>query len=559
MSFLYQNVLFFMLIPSFILLFMVIKKGDKFTQYFSKQTLDKLSVSNKYFSNKARNISLVIALIFMIIALARPVTNEKNVTSEQKINSVVIGIDISKSMLANDILPSRLSLAKEKAMNIIDTYENFSIAVVVFAKEAFILSPLSEDLKSLKYLINNLDYTLDFNNGTNIYATLEAVNKLLKNYENKNLILLTDGGDKTDFKEEIELSKQNKIKVFTIGTATNKPTPIKLKDNSFLTNKNKQIVTVKLNENIKKLALKSGGGYINFSLTNNDIQQIKNEIDKSFSNKEFKAKTFKTYTELFYYPLGLGVFLLFIAFSSLPSFKKSIKSTNTILLIMFFCTVFQADLKASILDFKYIDESQKAYIEKEYDKAYDKLVNVKNSQEKEYNLANILYKQKKYKEAIKKYESIKTSNRDLEFNRLHNLGNSYAKNKEYKKAIESYENALKIKNDKETKENLEKVKKLLENKDKKNNKKNQNKSEKNEKSSKDKKTNNKEKREKQQQKQEQQQEQQKQNKKEQKIENNKFISKKEEEKWLNQLENKKPKVFLQKVKSKNNQETQTAW
>ena len=558
MSFLYQNVLFFMLLPSFILLFLIIKKGDKFSQYFTKDTLDKLSVSNRYFSTKARNITLLIALIFMIIALARPVINEKNISSKHKINSLVIAIDVSKSMLANDILPNRLSFAKEKTINIIDVYENFAIAVIVFAKDAFILSPLTQDLDSLKYLVNNLDYTLDFNNGTNIYATLEASNKLLKHYKNKNLILLSDGGDKKEFIEEIELANENKIKVYTIATATSKPTPIKLKNNTFLTNKNNQVVTVKLNENIKKLALQSGGGYIDFTLDNNDITQIKNEITSSFSKKEFKSKKYKAYTELFYYPLAIGIFLLLIAFSSLPNLKKLNKNANIFFIFIIFSFLNPNSLKASIFDFKHIEDSKKAYEEKNYDKAYNELLKVKESKEKEYNLANILYKQKKYKEAIKRYESIKSDDRNLEFNRLHNLGNAYAKNKQYKNAIESYKNALKIKNNEATKQNLEKVKKLLDKNKKDENKSKENKN-KNKKQDENKEQKNKQKKDSNSKKSKDTENKKEENKKQESINDKKYISKKEEEKWLNQLENKKPKVFLQKVKSKTNQESQTAW
>ncbi len=102
-------------------------------------------------------------------------------------------------------------------------------------------------------------------------------------------------------------------------------------------------------------------------------------------------------------------------------------------------------LKASIFDFEHIEDSKKAYKEKNYDKAYDELLEVKESKEKEYNLANILYKQKKYKEAIKRYEGIKSDDRNLEFNRLHNLGNAYSKNKQYEKAIQSYKMPLKLK------------------------------------------------------------------------------------------------------------------
>ena len=85
---------------------------------FSKNALEKLSVSNQYFSNKARNITLFLSLIFMIIALARPVTNEKINDVKSELNAVVIAIDVSKSMNAIDIYPNRLEFAKTKLLNI---------------------------------------------------------------------------------------------------------------------------------------------------------------------------------------------------------------------------------------------------------------------------------------------------------------------------------------------------------------------------------------------------------------------------------------------------------
>lgn len=543
-----------MLIPSLFLFFLILKKGDKFGEYFSKEILDKLSVSNQYFSNKSRNIIMFISLIFMIIALARPVTNEKNIETNQKINSVIIAIDVSKSMLANDIFPNRLSFAKEKTINLINEYKEFAIGVIVFAKDAFILSPLTQDLESLKYLVNNLDYSINFNNGTNIYNTIEASNKLLKEYENKNIILLTDGASKENFDAEINLAKQNNIKVFTIATATKKPTAIKLKNNEYLTNDKNEVVTVALNEKIKELSLNTNAGYINFTLDNQDIKKIKNEITSSFSNKEFKSKRHKTYTELFYYPLALSILLLLIAFSSVPKIRKVKTSANSFL-VLFILLFIQEDIKASIFDFKYIDKGEKAYKNKEYEKAYDNFSEIKHSNEKEYNIANSLYKQKKFKEAIKRYKNVKTDDRNLKFNKLHNLGNAYANNNQYKEAIQSYEDALKIKNDKETKENLETIKKHLnrqKQKDK-NHEKNENKKNPNNKESKLEKSKKENKNS---------QDKNKENKQksnEKKLDNKEHISKQEEDKWLKKLENQNKKIFLQKVPSKNNYETKTAW
>lgn len=294
MKFIYTNVLFMMLIPSLILMYLIITKQTSLNKYFSVEVLNKLSVSNQYLSNKARNIIMFLALLFFIIALARPVTNEKTInTTNEKTKPIIIALDVSKSMKANDIYPDRLTFAKNKLLNIIDYSKNNSLGVILFAKSSYILSPLTSDFKSLKILIKNLDTGANFDNGTNILSVIETSNKLLKQYKTKNLLIITDGGDNDSFEKEIQLANKLNIKTYILGTATKKGSAVKLKDGNFLTNKNGDIVNLKLNENIKELSLKTNAGYIDFSLSNEDFKEIINDINANSSDeitKEQKEK-----------------------------------------------------------------------------------------------------------------------------------------------------------------------------------------------------------------------------------------------------------------------------
>lgn len=546
-----------MLIPAFILMFFIITKKNSFDKYFSKEVLEKLSVSNQYFSNKARNITLFMSLIFMIIALARPVANEKNHESKQELNAVVIAIDVSKSMLANDIYPNRLEFAKKKLLDIIEQSKTNALGVILFAKSSFLLSPITQDFTSLKILVENLDTGINFDNGTNIYSTLETTEKLLKDFKNRNLILLSDGADKKDFSEEIEFAKKKNINIYTITTATKKGSAIKLQDGNYLVDKNGNIITVKLNENIKKLSLETNGAYINYSLDANDITQVLNEINSKSQKQEFEEKRFKTYTELFYYPLGFGIFLLLIAFSSLP--KPMLKSKKNIvsIFLLAFC-LNNEKLNAISFDFQTIEEANKAYNEQNYNKAANAYKSVKKSEEASYNLANSLYKEGKFKEAINEYKNIQSDNKDLNYQKLHNLGNSYVKSKNLEEAKKNYEEALKIKNDKQTKENLDLVTQALKKQEQKNkgdkNKKEDKKKEKDKKDSKKDDSENKEKRKDKKQKEQDKDSKAKENdKKKEKSNPNKKqneISDLEEQKWLKQLENQKTNSLMKKMESK---------
>ncbi len=563
MQFLYINVIYLMLIPSIVLMILIIKKKNTFDKYFSKEVLEKLSVSSQYFSTKARNITLFIALLLMIIALARPVTNEKVHDTKQQLNAVIIAIDVSKSMMANDIYPNRLEFAKRKLLSLIELSQSNALGVILFAKSSFLLSPVTQDFTSLKILIENLDTGINFDNGTNIYSTLEITNKLLKDYKSKNLILLSDGADKKEFNEEIQFANKHNINIYVIATATKKGSAIKLKDGNYLVDKNGNIVTVGLNENIKSLSMETDGGYINYSLDSNDITQILNEINSKSQKQEFKEKRFKTYTELFYYPLSLGLVFLLIAFSSLPTFKvrNKLKNKKTIVSILAVLISFNINqVQASIFDFKTIAEANSAYKAKDYKKAIKNYSSLEQNEQTKYNLANSLYKDGKYKEAIKEYEGIQSDDKDFDFQKLHNLGNSYVKAKNLEKAKATYENALKLKNDKQTKENLDLVNKALEKKKEDEEKKKKNK--KKDKDSKDKKKNknqkNKDNKKKDSEKKESSQKKKENKKKDadnKEQKDSKFskqneISDLEEEKWLKQLENQKTNSLLKKIKSK---------
>lgn len=536
-----------MLIPAIILMYLILTKQNKLESYFSKNALNKLTISNQYFSNRTRNIFLFLSLIFMIIALARPVTNEKINEIKTNLNPLIIALDVSKSMKAIDLYPNRLELAKQKLLNILESSKTEAIGVILFAKSSFLLSPITEDFNSLKILINSLDTGMNFDNGTNIFSTLETAKKLLKDYSNKNLLILSDGGDKENFEKEINFAKENNIKVYVLALATQKGSAIKEENGNFLTDKNGKIVNLKLNYKIKELSLKTGGGYIEYSLDKSDINLILDDLNKKSTKENFENKKLKSYIELFYYPLFIAVLLLLIAFSSIPSLKR-IKLPIFILFFSFNFTNSRL-IASSIFDFKTIKEANQAYENQDYTKASKELEKLDSNEFRDYNLANSLYKENKFKEAIDIYKNIRTSSNDLEFKRLHNLGNSYAKNSDFKNAVDSYEKALKLKNDSKTKENLQLIKKLLENK--KNDNKDQNKQdeEKNKQNSSKKDSEESKK----------QNEKNQKNSKEEQLENKEGISNLEEEKWMKELENQKTNSILKKMESSKDDSFSNPW
>jgi Ca-activated chloride channel family protein len=547
-----------MLIPLLLLIILVLTNKQNMEKYFSKEILEKLAAGKKGLDKNTRNGLLFAVLVLFIIALARPVMDKKDINVNQKLIPIVIALDLSKSMQATDIYPNRVSLAKKKLKDIITLSPNATVGILLFAKDSFILSPVTEDFVSLNYIVTNLDTSVQLSNGSNISSVLQATNHMLNDYKVKNLVILSDGGNDDSYEEELEFAKDNNIAVYSIGLATKQGSPIPEKE-GYLTDKNGKIVNVKLNESIKNLSIKSGGGYIDFSLDDSDAKAIVQRINTQSKKEELKARQVKVYKELFYYPLGLAVFVLLIALSSFPSFKRKAANGLVIAAALSFYPISGYSFE---FEFENIKKAKNYYENKEYDKAGDEYRKIPQTPQSLYNLGNTLYKQGKYKEALKTYSKIVTEDERLEYKKLHNLGNSFVKTNELLKAKEFYEKALKIKNDEQTRQNLDLVNKELE-KQKKQNKKDKNKENNKNKNNKKNKDENKEKNQEKKDKKENKEN----NKKDQKNSKNSEgknseqkkkqsqkkqvpISDMEEKKWMKMLQDQNTPLFIQKVESK---------
>lgn len=463
MSFLHPEFLYYMLVPLFILFGLLLTQQESQAHFFSEEVMSKLRVSANTFTLKARNALFMLMGFFMIIALAQPVIDDGMVEVKAKSADIMIALDISDSMLAEDVYPNRIKLAKQKAIDLLKLEANERIGVIGFAKNSYLVSPLSFDHGAVSFLLSQLSTDSITEKGTDFLTMLDVVDNALDKKSKRYLLVLSDGGDKTDFSAEIHSAKEKNITVFILGIGTLKGSPIKLQDGTFIT-QNSQIIVSKLNENISELALKTGGVYIQNSKSDDDVKAMLQEIQKVGVEKEFKSEEVKRYIPLFYYPLGMALLLLLIATSSMRKKESSALVWGFLVLGTFFIT---PDAKAGMLDFLDLKNAKKAYENKEYDKAanlYEKHADKSSNGQSYYDAGNAFYKQKKYDKAIAAYEKATFDDEKSRADNLANKGNAYAKKGEQadlQKAVESYEQSLKIKEDKETRENLQKVQELL--------------------------------------------------------------------------------------------------
>ena len=456
MSLLYPIFIYLML-PLTLILFYFIMTGSKESfSAFEKEVLDRLRHEKKSLSKNARYTLFLISFIFMTIALAQPVIKEGEVVVEAKSADILVGIDISDSMKAEDRYPNRLEFAKTKAIELIKTAPHNRIGVLAFAKHDYIVSPLSFDHSSVAFLLSKVNTKNITEKGTRLDSMLRSAISMLEHADMKNLLLFTDGGDSDDFSKEIELAKENGLRLFIIGVGTSKGSPVRSEEGGFV-KENGNILISKLNSKIQDLATQTSGVYIESVLGEDDIKAMLKEIESITEKSTLKEETIPQYIQLFYYPLALALFFLFLAFASLP--QSMAKNLSLLILLMF---GFE-DARAGLLDFQKLHEAKEAYVNEDYAKSASVYEDFAiDSPEAVYNLANSLYKKEDYERALKVYDKVSTENSEFKAKALYNSGNTHVKLQRYEEALKAYEQSLSMKEDKQTRENYEAVKKFLE-------------------------------------------------------------------------------------------------
>jgi Ca-activated chloride channel family protein len=300
------------------IVFVVGRSAKSFDHVFSKSMFEKIVIGkNRY---KIKMVLLISSFILLVVSLAQPIIPKEPIKIKQSNVSFVTAFDISKSMNSEDIFPNRLEFAKEKFYTLVDNLKDEKIGVIGFSKDAFLVSPITNDYGTLKYLVKNINQSMISTKGSSVKQAIVAANELLKDDQRKAIIVFTDGTDQNEFEDTIEYAQDNNLRVFIYGIATKNGGTIKNDDGSLIKDDNNNIVISSLNENIKELAFETNGAYLKYSSSNNDMKSFISAIKKSFTSKEKQSIVVNTSKQLFIYPLILSFVLFMLAVSG---FKRS--------------------------------------------------------------------------------------------------------------------------------------------------------------------------------------------------------------------------------------------
>ena len=275
------------------------------------------------------------SLIFLVLAMINPQMGTKMETFKRFGVDIVFAIDVSRSMLAEDIVPNRLEKSKQLVNQIINTLNGDRIGIVAYAGKAFPQLPITTDYSSGKMFLQSMNTDMISSQGT---AIDEAIQLATNYYDDESkieriLIIISDGEDHNDVSVDMaKIASEKGIIIYTIGVGKEKGAPIPIKKNGIIQSYKKdnkgEVVITKLNRQVLvDIANQTGGEFIDGSETKFVVNRI-GEILKETEKKEFESKKFSEYKDQFQWFLAIGLLLLFIEIFLFDSKTFWVKKLN---------------------------------------------------------------------------------------------------------------------------------------------------------------------------------------------------------------------------------------
>ena len=325
------------IIPVVFVLFLLVLWWKRRTQkhFADKNLIEKLSPEKSSFKSFLKITVICLGLAFLILSLTNPKMGTKLETVKREGVDIVFALDVSKSMLAEDIAPSRLDKAKQIITRIIDNLGSDRIGVIIYAGNSYPLLPITTDHAAAKMFLQNASPDMVSSQGTAINEAIERGISYFDNKEQTNrfLFIVSDGEDHEENAVSLaEQAKKEGIKVYTIGIGTEKGGPIPLKNNGTVIgykkdNQGEVVITQMKPEILIDIANEGNGKYINGNKTQETIDVIEDLLVKA-EKSEFETKQFSDYKDQFQWFIGFALLFLLIDVLLLEKKTKWIQKLN---------------------------------------------------------------------------------------------------------------------------------------------------------------------------------------------------------------------------------------
>ncbi|TXD49831.1 vWA domain-containing protein [Polaribacter sp. IC073] len=309
------------IIPVMIVIFLLVLWWKKRTQrtFSDASLLKKLAPNSSTFKNTLKLIILLLGIGFLVISLTNPKMGTKLKTVKREGVDIVFALDVSKSMLAEDIAPNRLEKSKQIISKIIDKLGSDRVGIIIYAGNAYPLLPITTDHAAANMFLQNANPDMVSSQGTAISGALELAKTYYNNDEQTNsfLIIISDGEDHQEETKQVAQNLANDgVKIYTVGVGTEKGGPIPMRLNGSMTgykkdNKGETVITKRVAEVLQGIADAADGKYIDGNFTDNPVNEIA-EIIANAEKNEFETKQFSDYKDQFQWFLALGLLFLVI-------------------------------------------------------------------------------------------------------------------------------------------------------------------------------------------------------------------------------------------------------
>ncbi len=335
-----EKIYFYLLaiIPVMAVAFVFLQIWKKRTQrlFAETQLLRRLAPDKSQFKSALKLLLLLAGLGFLILGLVNPKIGTKLETVKREGVDIVFAVDVSKSMLAEDIAPNRMEKAKRLVSEIINQLASDRIGIIAYAGQAYPQLPITTDYGAAKMFLQAMNTNMLSSQGTAINAAIDLASTYYDDEEQTNrvLFIVSDGEDHSERTtiDAVENATQNGIRIFTLGVGKPKGAPIPLKRNGVVESLKKdsqgEVVITKLNQAVlTEIADQGNGVYIDGSNTDKAVELIKEQLAQ-MDKKEFEAKQFAEYKDQFQWFLAIGLFFLFLDIFLLDRKTKWLKKLN---------------------------------------------------------------------------------------------------------------------------------------------------------------------------------------------------------------------------------------
>lgn len=303
-------------------------------KFANPSLLKRLSPERSIFKSMLKMVVLSLGLAFLVIGLVNPKMGTALKTVKRSGVDVVFALDVSKSMLAEDVAPSRLEKAKLIIDNIIDKLGSDRIGIIIYAGNAYPLLPITTDHSAAKMFLASAHPDMVSSQGTAIGEAIKLAQTYYDNDEQTNrfLFIVSDGEDhQENAKSLTEKAQQEAIKTYTIGLGTRKGGPIPINERGSIRYKKDRegnMVITQLHDDVLKSIAKTGkGDYIDGNKTKEAVRIVE-ELLINADKKEFETKEFSDYKDQFQWFIGLGLLLIILDIFLLEKKTKWIQKLN---------------------------------------------------------------------------------------------------------------------------------------------------------------------------------------------------------------------------------------